>query len=295
MVFLTITKLDKDFILLETPNEQRSVSEPDLNNADRRVKKSLCEILNFLETEGFKLLSSSGSDWELIFTFTKEGTYSLAKEESKTESIFGVQKPEPKPQNPQKDRRISMVGSVRVSSVQQLLTIASNSKHPPMIVTGVDLTDLDPSNLHLRWEICQFLGCSLTPKMEETFAKRGSIVVPQPLHLPFKVYRRVLYNQAEIQSLHDKMGPFSKESNDFLLEQQKVMHDFTIREALKEYLLGKKVIGVFGGHGTRRKSPLYRNIVLITKKLAESDYTIVSGGGPGAMEVCFDELFTLGC
>jgi hypothetical protein len=61
MVFVTVNKYSKDFTLVETPKEQI----PD--------KRSLCEIFNGLEREGYKLVSSGGSAWELVFVFHKEG------------------------------------------------------------------------------------------------------------------------------------------------------------------------------------------------------------------------------
>jgi hypothetical protein len=52
MVYYTVTRLDKDFTLLETPNGQT------------REKRSLCELFNALEKDGFKLVSAGDFDIE---------------------------------------------------------------------------------------------------------------------------------------------------------------------------------------------------------------------------------------
>jgi predicted Rossmann-fold nucleotide-binding protein len=65
------------------------------------------------------------------------------------------------------------------------------------------------------------------------------------------------------------------------------MHDHSIRDALDEFLetqRGKRVVGVMGGHSMARTHPRYEVVASIAQRLAERDYLIISGGGPGAME-----------
>jgi len=60
MPYATVTKYDKEFTICETDSSQ--VKE----------KGTLVEIFNKLEEKGYKLLSTGGSSWELVFVFYKE-------------------------------------------------------------------------------------------------------------------------------------------------------------------------------------------------------------------------------
>jgi predicted Rossmann-fold nucleotide-binding protein len=81
------------------------------------------------------------------------------------------------------------------------------------------------------------------------------------------------------------------------------LHDLAMDEALDKYLQGKKVVGIMGSHKTPRKvtevttntdesgqivcttnDSTYMQIALLSRKLAKNGFTIVTGGGPGAME-----------
>lgn len=67
----------------------------------------------------------------------------------------------------------------------------------------------------------------------------------------------------------------------------RVLHDHVIYRSLCDFLDGydkRKVVGIMGGHGILRTSNDYREVVLLSKHLAESGSIMISGGGPGAME-----------
>ena len=67
----------------------------------------------------------------------------------------------------------------------------------------------------------------------------------------------------------------------------RVLHDHAINDALHTFLSRfdeREVVGIMGGHGLMRTDSRYRQVALISKKLAEKGYLMVSGGGPGAME-----------
>ena len=82
-------------------------------------------------------------------------------------------------------------------------------------------------------------------------------------------------------------------------------HDLSIEDALDEYLKPdpanaatyKKAVGIMGGHDRERREKIknsagvptaddapYMKVALLARKLAQSGFTIVTGGGPGAME-----------
>lgn len=67
----------------------------------------------------------------------------------------------------------------------------------------------------------------------------------------------------------------------------RALHDFSIGKHLDAFLKHYhrcQVVGVMGGHALLRTDAMYREIVLLSKQLTESDSLMVTGGGPGAME-----------
>lgn len=58
---------------------------------------------------------------------------------------------------------------------------------------------------------------------------------------------------------------------------------------LKNHLLHKKAktieqIAIFGYSDCKETDPLYRDVLKVSKELAEAGYTVVDGGGPGVMK-----------
>lgn len=65
------------------------------------------------------------------------------------------------------------------------------------------------------------------------------------------------------------------------------LHDHCIHMALREFMDdidARRCVGVMGGHALLRSDGMYRNIVLLSKRLTEEGFIMLSGGGPGAME-----------
>lgn len=65
------------------------------------------------------------------------------------------------------------------------------------------------------------------------------------------------------------------------------LHDHGINSCLSSFLEGydlRRIVGIMGGHGLLRTDPMYREIVLVSKRLTEEGFLMISGGGPGAME-----------
>jgi predicted Rossmann-fold nucleotide-binding protein len=66
------------------------------------------------------------------------------------------------------------------------------------------------------------------------------------------------------------------------------LHDHGVSDALHDFIKNvgnpKKIVAVMGGHSMLRGTADYKKVALIGKKLAETGFFPVSGGGPGAME-----------
>lgn len=68
---------------------------------------------------------------------------------------------------------------------------------------------------------------------------------------------------------------------------KKSLHDQDASADLEDYFTqypAQERIGIMGGSDLDRDTSGYHEVALLSKRLSESDYTIITGGGPGAME-----------
>jgi len=61
------------------------------------------------------------------------------------------------------------------------------------------------------------------------------------------------------------------------------LHDHSITDSLPEEIEDAKVVAVMGGHGMERRDPFYAKVARLSRRLSQSGFLMVSGGGPGAM------------
>ncbi len=121
---------------------------------------------------------------------------------------------------------------------------------------------------------------------------------------PFHPIRESLYSPEELVAGFDPARPESyAETTDFRIYRNYVMagraapngyfpammqalHDNSITQATHEYLLSSsaKAVGIMGGHDLDRDTPAYRKVAHLAYALAREGFTLLSGGGPGAME-----------
>jgi predicted Rossmann-fold nucleotide-binding protein len=124
----------------------------------------------------------------------------------------------------------------------------------------------------------------------------------EPRDLPVNPFRSSLYTPEELLGGFDGHDPGSYERTidfdtyrifvqsgrlrrvPYMHSIVQAIHDNSMTQALNRFVDGRRMVGVMGGHRMRRDSPVYRQIVELSKRLAELGYTMVSGGGPGAME-----------
>jgi predicted Rossmann-fold nucleotide-binding protein len=163
-------------------------------------------------------------------------------------------------------------------------------------VQSVDLTARTAELLGLDPMGSLFLGSALEEKAEEWIREGGGLIFPTIPSLPFDSYRGTLYDADELYAglengyratpdariyawsrQHDEKGDTSR-------TLAAALHDHAIADALAELPDDKPWIGVMGGHGVARGSASYRSAVLLGRALAQAGHTVVTGGGPGAME-----------
>lgn len=120
----------------------------------------------------------------------------------------------------------------------------------------------------------------------------------------FEPFRRAMYSRPELFGGFDVTDPQSfAATRDFMIYREYIasgkyapsnyfaammqaLHDNGITQALSEHLHTTKAraIGVMGGHKLARGTIPYRNVVYLSRELTRRNFTMLSGGGPGAME-----------
>ncbi len=130
-------------------------------------------------------------------------------------------------------------------------------------------------------------------------------LINQPsLQMPFDIFREHLYSSESLYKGYQLGNPSSfkdcydqqvyqhylrmgKAATDIKETLGRTLHDHSMSNAMADLLATveeKRVVGIMGGHSLLRTDEAYRQVVLVSKRLAESGCLMVSGGGPGAME-----------
>ncbi|CAL9670260.1 hypothetical protein SUDANB95_07426 [Actinosynnema sp. ALI-1.44] len=164
------------------------------------------------------------------------------------------------------------------------------------VLVGLDLADVD---LRVPLDGALFLGCTLSTPTRRRADAAGALVFPDIPDVPYQVYRSSLYTPAELFDGFDPDRPasyadtpdariyrHSKQQGhhpDPLHALAERLHDHAITEALAEVLDGAPV-AVMGGHALGRDTAGYRRAVELGARLGEAGFTVLTGGGPGAME-----------
>ena len=139
--------------------------------------------------------------------------------------------------------------------------------------------------------------------------KANSIYVLQGMidylnEVPYDVTRRQLYDAYDLYEdfhpdipstlrtcydgkVYEHFIRTGKNSRDVRESLARTVHDHGVHSALNEFFEQHdpyRCVGVMGGHALPRTTDQYRKIVLLSKRLTELGFVMLSGGGPGAME-----------
>lgn len=140
-----------------------------------------------------------------------------------------------------------------------------------------------------------FLGCTFAPGDEALLEARGALVFPTLPDLPFNPYRSGLYTPEELYAGLESGYRYTLDARVYrwwrhvgqhrslTSELAMALHDHAITEALEDLGLDGAV-GVMGGHQLVRGSAGYVEAARLGRALAATGRTVISGGGPGAME-----------
>lgn len=138
-----------------------------------------------------------------------------------------------------------------------------------------------------------FLGCTFDDGMESSVRQRGGIVFPEVPETPVDTYRSTLYTPEELYDTLDGSGyDDSLDARAYAWSQQpetpdgalaQALHDHAVDQALADWVKGRRIVGVMGGHAAQRGSEEYAQAARLGRDLGGA-VTVATGGGPGAME-----------
>ncbi|CAA9297169.1 MAG: FIG01123807: hypothetical protein [uncultured Friedmanniella sp.] len=164
------------------------------------------------------------------------------------------------------------------------------------VVQSLDLTSRTADLLAHDVRGSVFLGCRIAPEAEEEIRRRGALLFPRLPDLPFDPYRPTLYDAAALFG----DGPYAASPDAAVYAWSKVpvpaplahtlataLHDHAVADALDEATAGsdpRRLVGVMGGHALQRGEPGYAAAAALGAALAGRGLTVLTGGGPGAME-----------
>ncbi|WP_340539392.1 LOG family protein [Nocardioides sp. GXZ039] len=157
-------------------------------------------------------------------------------------------------------------------------------------VHRLDLTERGGRLLECRVAGAAFLGCTFAPGDDDALSTMGALVLPVVGTTPLDVYRPGLYTADELydqtpylRSLDARAYAWAQRvpSRDDALAA--ALHDHAVSEALDAWVRDRRLVGVMGGHAVQRGDAAYAGAARLGWLLG-SEYTVATGGGPGAME-----------
>ena len=167
-------------------------------------------------------------------------------------------------------------------------------------VQSVDLRERGDVLLRLDPRGAVLLGCTL-PEAEpvaDHLRTGGALLFPAIPDVPFDPWRGHLYAAEELYAgMTGSTGDYA-DTPDARIHgwSQRLrhgvvkdtlaaaVHDSSIDDALAELARDRRMVGVMGGHAMLRDDPAYADAAHLARDLARAGLTVVTGGGPGAME-----------
>ncbi|MEO7350994.1 MAG: Rossmann fold nucleotide-binding protein, partial [Marmoricola sp.] len=194
---------------------------------------------------------------------------------------------------------------IEIESLEQFDRAAAEAAHSsartrhPMRnwqVQGLDLTGRDDVLLRLDPRGALFLGCTITEATADRLRQQGALLFPAVPDVPFDPWRAHLYTPAE---LYEGIGAGYESTPDAQIYAwsrrarqtgplknllARALHDNSVDDALEDFIHGRRILGVMGGHALHRDDPAYAQAARLAHDIAGTGLTVATGGGPGAME-----------
>ena len=135
-----------------------------------------------------------------------------------------------------------------------------------------------------------FVDCRLAPDDASALERGGALLVAGAYGVPLDADRTELYSADELydrptyaDTLDARVYAWSQQVEGRDDTRVAALHDHAIDRALAEWVDGRRIVGVMGGHALQRDDPGYTDAARLGHALAGRD-VVATGGGPGAME-----------
>jgi predicted Rossmann-fold nucleotide-binding protein len=173
-------------------------------------------------------------------------------------------------------------------------------------LSSLDLRDRTDDLLRVDPRGAVFLGCRFGERaggvdVAERLRSGGALLFPELPDVPFDPYRPLLYSPEELYGGTTGARPPYARSPDSTVyawtrspagrtltaDLAATLHDHSIDGALDDVtdrLDPTRVVGVMGGHALSRRDPAYAATARLGAGLTRAGRTVLTGGGPGAME-----------
>ena len=170
-------------------------------------------------------------------------------------------------------------------------------------VQGVELNGMENELAEANVTGCLFLGCNMSDALAGFLVSRRAVVIPASSPFTFSPHRANLYCVEQLFAGFDPdIGEYGnyEQSFDYRVYHEYVshgkqqanvdvtlarsLHDHSMTDARDEFVAGRKMVAIMGGHDLQRSDPTYREVASLARELAQTGFTLASGGGPGAME-----------
>ncbi|GAA0979771.1 MULTISPECIES: LOG family protein [Streptomyces violaceusniger group] len=184
-----------------------------------------------------------------------------------------------------------------IESIEEFDQVVARGTLAGFRVQSVDLTGRTAALLSTDTSESVFLGCPMETEAAAKVRAGGALVFPPVPDLPFDPYRGTLYSPAELFEGLTEQGyartpdalayawfQRTKTDGDIFASMLRSIHDDAVSDALDEFLVGTRVVGVMGGHALERGSDGFAGAARLGRALARTGLTVATGGGPGAME-----------
>ena len=157
-------------------------------------------------------------------------------------------------------------------------------------VVGLDLTERGPALLERSLAQSLFLGCEFADGDDDAVRRAGGIVLHEIPGIPVDPYRTTLYSPRELydarryeHTLDARTYAWSRGGGTPDDTLARALHDHQLDVAMAEWVAGRRIVGVMGGHAVSRGSASYADAARLGHELGDR-LTVATGGGPGAME-----------
>ncbi|MGJ3507177.1 LOG family protein [Enemella sp. A6] len=166
-------------------------------------------------------------------------------------------------------------------------------------IQSVDLTERRPALDRVQVGGAVFLGCAMDESTEASLRARGALIFPRLDGLPFDPYRSTLYDADELFGTDGDGLDYAASPDAQIYAWTRehthptnvadtlamALHDHAITDALDDWELeSRRVVGVMGGHAMERGTAQYADAARLGLRLSAAGKTVLTGGGPGAME-----------